>query len=248
VPSAPRAFSNTKTAWFLAACVLAAVVVIGNSDLVRGKAGPLWDADAYYAPMFSLVADYTKAGELFLWDPWINAGAPDFADPQVGAASPVLLAFGLLTKNPLHGFVAYWITFWIFGGIGMLLLCRHFKCPPWGALIVALGFVASGFYTGHGEHTTLLYSFSFVPWILWKFDVGLSQRSYWSMVQAGVLWGLSALGGYPALVIIDPIFLTLWGLGWCSKAKLVLDGQSLEGSPCCSQSPVSACLVSSVRP
>ncbi len=213
MPSAPRAFSNAKTAWFLAACVLAAVVVIGNSDLVRGKAGPLWDADAYYGPLFSLVADYTKAAELFLWNPWMDAGSPDFADPQAGAASPVLLAFGLITKNPLHGFVAYWITFWIFGGVGMLLLCRHLKCPPWGGLVAALGFVASGFYTGHGQHTTILYSFSFVPWIVWRFDVAITRKSYWDMVPAGVLWGLSALGGYPALIIMDPMFLGLWGVG-----------------------------------
>jgi hypothetical protein len=70
--------------------VLAAVVVIGNSDLVRGKAGPLWDADAYYAPMSSLVADYTKAGELFLRNPWIEGGALDFGDRQGGPESPVL--------------------------------------------------------------------------------------------------------------------------------------------------------------
>ncbi len=206
-------FHNERIAWVLAACVLAGVLLIGNAPLVSGKAGPLWDADAYYAPLFSLVGDYTQAGKLFLWNPWMNGGSPDFADPQTGATSPILLAFGTLSSNPLHGFVAYWMTFWFFGGLGMLLLCRHLKCPPWGSLIAALGFIASGFYTGHGEHTTILYSFSLLPWVVWRFDAGITQRSYWNMVQAGVLWGLSALGGYPALVIMDPIFLALWGLG-----------------------------------
>ena len=100
------------------------------------------------------------------------------ADPQVGATSPLLLAFAILSPNPLRGFVVYWVAIWIFGGLGMLLLCRHLKCPAWGALIAALGFVSCGFYTGHGEHTTTLYSFSFLPWVIWRFDVALRHRSY----------------------------------------------------------------------
>jgi Bacterial membrane protein YfhO len=210
---ARRLFTSSWCTWLIAACVLAAVVLIGNSQLLLGKATPIWDADAYYGPMFSLVGDYAKTGKLFLWNPWMNGGSPDFADPQTGATSPILLAFAVLSTNPLHGFVAYWMTIWIFGGIGMLLLCRYLKCPVWGALIAALGFVASGFYTGHGQHTTILYSFSFLPWIIWRFDAAITRRSYRNMIEAGVLWGLSALGGYPALVIIDPIFLGLWGLG-----------------------------------
>ncbi len=143
----------------------------------------------------------------------MNAGSPDCADPQSGASSPVILLFGLLFKSPLDGFVAYWLAFWMFGGLGMLLLCRHLKSPPWGGLIASLGFISCGFYTGHGEHTSILYSFSFLPWIIWRFDLALSRRSYWIMVQAGALWGLSAAGGYPALVILDSIFLTLWAMG-----------------------------------
>lgn len=211
--TAHRTFGTTWTAWFLAACVLAAVVLISNAKLLTGTATPVWDADAFYGPLFSLVADHAKAGKLFLWNPWMDGGSPDFADPQIGAASPILLVFGLLSTNLLHGFVVYWMTLWVFGGVGMLLLCRHLQCPPWGGLIAALGFAASGFYTGHGQHTTILYSFSFLPWILWRFDVALARRSYWNMVLAGVLWGLSALGGYPALVILDPVFLGLWGVG-----------------------------------
>ena len=208
-----KVFRSSRTAWLVSACLLAGVLVIGNSDLVMGKATPIWDANIFYGPFFSLVADHAKAGKLFLWNPWMDGGSPDFADPQVGATSPILLVFGLLSTNLLYGFVAYWMTIWIFGGIGMLLLCRHSGCPAWGGLIAALGFVASGFYTGHGEHTTILYSFSFLPWIIWRFDVALTRRSYWNMVVAGTLWGVSALGGYPALVILDPIFLAFWGLG-----------------------------------
>lgn len=204
---------ESRYLWFVAAVVIAVVLVIGNLDLVRGKSAPVWDAIDYYAPMFSLVADHAKAGKLLLWNPWINGGSPDFADPQSGANSPIILLLGVLSHDPFKAFVAYWIGLWVFGGLGMLWLLRHLRCPAWGALIVSLGFVSCGFYTGHGEHTSSLYSFSFLPWIVWRFDLALERRSYWNMVEAGVLWGVSALGGYPAVVILDPIFLTLWAVG-----------------------------------
>jgi hypothetical protein len=189
------------------------MVLAGCWPLLAGKAVPLWDAGEYFGPLFSLISDHAKAGRLMLWNPWINGGSPDFAEPQLGSSSPVLLAFALLSPNPFHGFIAYWLAVWIFGGIGMMLLCRHLGAPVWGALVVALGFVACGVYTGNAEHTSWICSFSFLPWIVWRFDKGLLERRYWFVVQAAVLWGLSAQGGYPGVTITDPIFLTLWAIG-----------------------------------
>jgi hypothetical protein len=45
-------------------------------------------------------------------------------------------------------------------------LARHLGAPRWGAFLVALGYAFCGFYTAHAEHTTVLYSFSFVPWFM----------------------------------------------------------------------------------
>ena len=183
-----------RRAWILAFCLVAAVILAGCFSLLTGKAAPVWDAGDYFGPLFSLVSDNAKSGRLMLWDPWINGGSPDFAEPQVGAAYPVLLAFALLAPNPFHGFIAYWLAVWIFGGIGIMLLCRHLGAPLWGALVIALGFIASGVYTSNAEHTSWLYSFSYLPWILWRFDKGLLERRYWYVVQASVLWGLSGPG------------------------------------------------------
>ena len=216
----------SRRSWLFAAFVVIAVVLIGNGELLVGRAAPTWAGINYYGPLFSLVADHAKAGKLLLWNPWMNGGTPDLADPQAGAASPVLLLFAILSPNSLYGYIAYWMTVWVFGGAGMLLFCRHLKCPPWGGLIAALGFVTCGFYTGHAQHMSILYSFSYIPWIVWRFDDAIVRRSYWSMVQAGVLWGLSALGGYPALTILDPMFLGLWGIGRVWLTPDAVEGHS----------------------
>ena len=226
IPFAVRNLITRRSAWILAGSILAAAVLLGNFDLLSGKTAPTWDAIDYFAPLFSLIADHAKSGRLLLWNPWVNAGSPDFADPQVGASSPALLLFAIIFHNPFFGFLAYWMALWIAGGLGMLLLCRHLKAPVWGALIISLGFLASGVFTANAEHISWICSFSLLPWIVWRFDSAILKRSYWGVVQAAALWGLSALGGYPGPTIIDPLFLALWGIG-----RLWVDHDELHAVP-----------------
>jgi hypothetical protein len=104
------------------------------------------------------------------------------------------------------------------GPLGLLLLARHLGAPYWAAFLLALAYSCSGFYTAHAEQTTVLYSFSLIPWFVWRFNVALNSLRFWPAVQAGALWGLSALGGYPAIVILSGGMLFLWGLGRCCFA------------------------------
>ena len=108
------------------------------------------------------------------------------------------------------------------GLLGLLLLARHLGAPRWGAFLVALEYAFCDFYTAHAERTTVLYSFSFVPWFIWRFDVALASLRFGPAAQAGALWGVSALGGYQAIVIL--------GGGCCSDggwddAALVATGR-----------------------
>ena len=204
---------SERLQWMLAGCIVVAVLCLGNFDLIVGRSTPDFDTADYFGPEFSLIADHIKAGRLLLWDPWVAAGTPDSAEPEFGTTSPVVLAAALLSPGPQAGFVMYWIFIWTLGPIGLLVLCRHLGCPAWGGLIAALGFAASGFYTAQAQHTAHLYSVSFLPWVIWRFDLALARNSYWGSLQAGILYGLSALGGYPVYTIVTPGFLALWSIG-----------------------------------
>ena len=210
-PSQPMTRSNA--AWWAAAAAVLLALAIGNYPLLLGQAAPQWDAADFFGPSFSLVSDETHAGHLLKWDPWVGGGVPEWLEPELGATSPVTLAFSLLPLSPSHGYELYWMCVWAFGGIGMLLLSRHLGAPAWGALIAAVGFVASGFYTGHAEHMSSIYSVSFLPWIVWRLDAALLNRDWWSVVQAGLFFGLSGLGGYPAYTIMTSGLLLLWAAG-----------------------------------
>jgi hypothetical protein len=201
--------------WLLAALLLIGVFLVNNRELITGARVQIWDAYSFYTPAFSLVADHARAGRLLLWDPWLAGGTPDFADPQVGAASPITIVFGAIGGGNAAAFRAYWLFIWILGPLGLLFLARYLGVPAWGAFLVALGYAFCGFYTGHAEHTTILYSFSFVPWFIWRFDVALTSLRLRPAAEAGALWGLSALGGYPAIVILSGGMMFLWGLGRC---------------------------------
>lgn len=201
--------------WASTAIGLAVVFCIFNHLLVFGQAVANWDGDGYFFPYYTLVADFARSGQLLVWDPWTNGGIPIAGDPQVGAFSPLLCVFGLLTGGSSYGFILYWLFLWLFGGIGILLIAKSFDTPLWAAVVIALGFLFSGFYMGDAEYTSWISSFSFLPWTVWRFDTALRTRRVLPAFQAAGLWGISALHGYPGFTIITGLFCAGWALARC---------------------------------
>jgi hypothetical protein len=58
-----------------------------------------------------------------------------------------------------------------------------------------------------------LIGFSFVPLVIWRLDVALCSGRITPAVEAGALWGLSALAGYPGFTIVTGMYAALWALG-----------------------------------
>jgi hypothetical protein len=191
---------------------LAAFFVI-NRGLSIGDDLPRWDAATYFAPAQCLVADHARHGELVRWNPWVHGGSPDGADPQFGAFSPINVLFGLATGCSLEGFRIYWLAMWAVGGIGILLWALGADFPWWSGVLGGLAFTFSGFFVGHAQHTSFIVAASFLTLTLWRLDRALLEARPLFAVQAGGLWGLSALAGYPGLIIMNGFFLALWTLG-----------------------------------
>ena len=198
---------------WLALGLPALVFVLANHLLVRGHAVGVWDAEHQFFPFFTLVADHARAGRLVSWDPWSNGGLPISGEPQVGVFSPVTVGLALLTGGGSRGFITYWLLTWWAGGAGMFVLSRHLRAPRWASIVLALGFLFCGVYTANAEHISWVVGFSFLPWIIWRIDVACQTGRRVPAVQAGALWGLSALAGYPGLVIITAMFTGVWLLG-----------------------------------
>jgi len=220
------------TSWLLVVVALSGTILGINYKLVIGSGAPHWDGEDFFAPAFSYVADHARAGRLMLWNPLVSGGSPDFAEPELGAASPVTIGLGLIFGGSESGFRAYWLFIWLLGPIGIVLLARHLGLSPAGAFVIAVGFAFSGFYTGHAEHISSLYAGSFLPWIVWRIDAAARFKRLEYAAEAGFLWGISALGGYPQLTILSGGFVILWVVG----RVIMDDGEFFAGDTGASRS------------
>jgi hypothetical protein len=80
--------------------LLVGVLLAANSKLLRGKADPQWDAADFFGPSYSPVADHVRAHRLLTWNPWVSGGSPDFAEPELGISSPVMLLTATVFRKP----------------------------------------------------------------------------------------------------------------------------------------------------
>jgi len=191
--------------------VLALALAIACRGLILGTMVGIWDVEADYSHQVALLADFSRSFQLLLWNPLCNGGSPEYLR-DTGNQSPLNILAAFVIGAQLMSFWKYWLFFWLLGGVGILCLARHFRAPVWGGIVVALGFMFSGFYTGHAEHTSYIVSASFLPWVVWRTDVALLTRRWLPVLEAGALWGLSALSGYPGFGILTGCFVASWAL------------------------------------
>ena len=71
----------------------------------------------------------------------------------------------------------------------------------------------SSVFTSQLEYLTYLTVMSLLPWTLWRLETALEQKRLRPALEAGAIWGLTALSGYPAMFIIGEFYLGLWTLG-----------------------------------
>jgi hypothetical protein len=199
--------------WCLAALVFLATLLIVNYPIVLGDQTGKWDVNTYFYPFHALIADSARQGHLLMWTPLLGGGAPMGVEPQIGAASPFTVGLALLTGGRDFGFRVYWLVIWSLAGLGVLLLARHLGTSPWIGCAAAIGYAFSAIFICHAEHTSYITTMAFAPWVLWRLDAALVDRSLWAAVQAGALWGLSGLGGYPGLILGGAGYALVWCLG-----------------------------------
>jgi hypothetical protein len=187
--------------------------VLVNRAPIFGRAMPIWDARDSFFPFFVLTADHARAGRIVAWDVWSNGGLPRIGDPEFGAVWPLQLLVGLVFGGTPAGFIAYWMIVWWLGGLGMFLLARHLRAPPWAAFVVVSGYAWSGIYTGHAQHISWLVGFSSLPYVIWRLDAALTTRTWLPALQSGAIWGAAATAAYPGVTIVTAVLMFVWTIG-----------------------------------
>lgn len=217
------------TPWIIAVGAYIIYMIAVLSPIWSTNVEPKWDGRDFNYPKFAYAMETIRSGHLPLWDPYTNCGQPFFADPQLAWYNPAAVFSGALRQSPFDGYVLFWATTWIWAGLGAFFLAATLGAGPLGCLTAAMLFSLSGFFVGHGQHLPHVVTAAWLPWVLAFGHRAMARESWAHVLLTGVALGLSALGGYPGLVLFVVLALALW-LVFAFLAPLSGPAQNLKSS------------------
>jgi hypothetical protein len=180
--------------------LIAAVVLFSFRDaILRGLVAFQNDTQVFFYPLASWFAEELKAGRFPLWNPYIFAGYPIFADGEIGLANPLHLA--LLYLLPFEqAFIGQRIASVLIAAVGMYALCRALELGRTPALLGGLTLGLGSFFLHQQHHENVTRTAAWLPLLLACTEWGL-QRSGWSrhafFTAAAVALGMAAVGLHP---------------------------------------------------
>ncbi len=141
------------------------------------------DQVTYDLPIQHTIYEAYRRGEIPWWDPFTWAGRPLLAEAHINGTDPIRVANYLLLPFEM----AYnWtrILHFIFGGLGMLFLLRHWRFPDCTCILLALTYEFAGCQALHFGHPWIQASFNYYPllWLAW--DGWFQKKSWWRIVAA----------------------------------------------------------------
>jgi len=195
------------------------------------------DLTPQWVPWLQVAVDALwRYGTLAFWDPFTNAGAPEFESPQAGVLSLTTVLGGAL---PLEAAVKYSILAHIVGGmLGVYVFARRLDarppCAALGALSFGLGtYLLDHTYLGHLDH---IYAIGLLPWALMFLWTALEARDTWwrPACAAGIVLGVETLEGASSALVYSLMACSLVvvagiGRGWLSWTRRVCGVGAIVG-------------------
>lgn len=161
-----------------------------------------------------------ERGELPLWNPHVLGGVAIHANPQAAIFYPpsyLLLPFVEDGRVSYEALEAYQLLHQAFAGLGMWLLIRSFGIGNLGALMAAIVFMFTGFFTTPGHHAIIVTA-SWLPWSLGAVRYALdTERATRAVAVMAIAFAGFVLGGHPQVyyygMLLTAAF-ALTTLGW----------------------------------
>jgi hypothetical protein len=149
----------------------------------------------------SYALDRVKHGELPLWNTHILGGEPFHANPQVGIFYPptyLLLPFEHEGRVSYVALEAYQLLHQGLAGAGMLFLMYSLGAGTVGALLAAIAYMFTGFFTTPG-HQAIILTASYLPWSLYAAKKAIETRSVAAISGLTLVLALMILAGHPQI-------------------------------------------------
>ena len=184
------------------------------------------DLTPQWAPWLRVSIDALwRQGTIAFWDPFTNAGAPEFAAPQAGVFSLSTMLGGVV---PVEAAVKWgMLAHVVCGMLGVYAVSRRLRVRPPFAALAALLFglgtsLLDHFRAGHVDHVN---SMGLAPWVVFFIWSALEATARWwrHACAAGIVLGVAALEGGTS-VLVYMLFacclavVACIGRGWARRA------------------------------
>ena len=180
--------------------VLGVFFLIYYFDLLVGNVYLWEDILEQMYPNLTFTLHSFKKGVFPFWTPYVFGGMPFFADVLTTIFYPphwILFLFSFFTDSHsalLSSYVAFHVL-WM--GIGVYALSMHLGLKRVAALFTAVAFMFTGYVSLHIIHATYIYVMSWFPLTMLFLDKSFRTGKIQFVLIAALLFGISALGGYP---------------------------------------------------
>jgi hypothetical protein len=174
-----------------------------------------------------------RNGEVPWWNPYSWAGRPLLADAHLNGADPIRTLADLTFPSFESAYNWTKMLHFIAGGLGMLLLLRHWRFSSATCILLALTYEFAGCQVLYFAHPWIHASFNYYPllWLVW--DSGMQRTSWWRVVAASFLVaGIFYAGNLQSHVYLI-LFAAAFGLGYAglswSQWKRILPIMTVSG-------------------
>lgn len=225
-PAAARSVPAwSDRAWAGPALIAALVIVFYWVPLTSPAASIQWDAADMHYPLQKYFSDHVRSGGLPFWTPYLFAGYPFLANPEVAAWYvphwPFFLAGitprGIQLELALNAFLAC---------LGAFLWLSRLVSHRSAAILGALAYGLSGFFAGHSSHVGLFSAAAGFPWLLLAYRRAADSGGLRYTALGGLAGGLMILAGYVQIAMYGFLGLGLYSLadiigtprGWSRRA------------------------------
>jgi hypothetical protein len=216
---APPRRRVTAKAVVIGLLVLVSVTALFHRQIVFAPPSHLLataDIERYFLPIHEYIKSELLAGRVPLWNPYIYAGTPLAANPQVtffyppawiNFLMPVVTGQRLLIA--LHAALAAMFQY---------LLLRRWGASRPAAMVGAIPWAFGGYMMANAAvgHLTMIFTACWLPLVIYCADRAIAERQPRWLIAAGLVVGVQVLAGEPQNSYYTAVGLTVFMLarGW----------------------------------
>lgn len=162
----------------------------------------------YVYPNDLIFSHWIKQGQIPFWNPYMLCGSPEHGTSHVGMLYPPKMLIYYILEYP-HSYMIYTALHLLFCGITMFFFLRYLGLIYSACLLGGLIWMLNGVSATFVPYGYNIVSLAFFPLIIHLFYKGLRENNIQFAILAGMISGISFLGGYPPALIWQVIIIAV---------------------------------------